>query len=143
MGAANCISALSVTALLLFCVLSYDHTHEVVPKPITVRQVFYIETISNPLLEIADIPAVAAFCQERGLTSVIDNTFASPAVIRCTLQSCNTNHLPMYCLHGVIDICQIVCKQICLQVKWFKPAHMLVCVCVREIRKSLRQVANQ
>lgn len=46
------------------------------------RQVFYIETISNPLLDIADIPAVAAFCQENSLTSVIDNTFASPAVVR-------------------------------------------------------------
>ena len=45
-------------------------------------QVFYIETISNPLLDIADIPAVAAFCQERNVTSVIDNTFASPAVVR-------------------------------------------------------------
>ena len=45
-------------------------------------QVFYIETISNPLLEIPDIPAVAAFCQQKGLTSVIDNTFASPAVFR-------------------------------------------------------------
>lgn len=43
---------------------------------------FYIETISNPLLDIADIPAVAAFCQENSLTSVIDNTFASPAVVR-------------------------------------------------------------
>ncbi|KAL0017849.1 hypothetical protein WJX77_001581 [Trebouxia sp. C0004] len=45
-------------------------------------KVFYIETISNPLLEIPDIPAVAAFCQQKGLTSVIDNTFASPAVFR-------------------------------------------------------------
>lgn len=45
-------------------------------------KVFYIETISNPLLEVPDIPAVAAFCQEHGLTSVIDNTFASPAVVR-------------------------------------------------------------
>ena len=48
-------------------------------------QVFYIETISNPLLEIPDIPAVAAFCQQKGLTSVIDNTFASPAIFRCIL----------------------------------------------------------
>ena len=48
-------------------------------------QVFYIETISNPLLEIPDIPAVAAFCQQKGLTSVSDNTFASPAVFRCIL----------------------------------------------------------
>ncbi|DBA72263.1 TPA: hypothetical protein ACH3X2_010649 [Trebouxia sp. C0005] len=45
-------------------------------------KVFYIETISNPLLEVPDIPAVASFCQQKGLISVIDNTFASPAVFR-------------------------------------------------------------
>ena len=45
-------------------------------------QVFYVETISNPLLEVPDIPAVAAFCQQHGITSVIDNTFASPVVFR-------------------------------------------------------------
>ena len=52
-------------------------------------QVFYIETISNPLLDIPDIPAVAAFCQQKGLTSVIDNTFASPAVFRSDLSLMN------------------------------------------------------
>lgn len=45
-------------------------------------QMFYVETISNPLLEVPDIPAVAAFCQQHGITSVIDNTFASPVVFR-------------------------------------------------------------
>ena len=43
---------------------------------------FYIETISNPLLEVPDIAAVAAFCQDHNITSVIDNTFASPVVFR-------------------------------------------------------------
>lgn len=38
----------------------------------------YIETPSNPLLNITDIRAVAEMCAKRGLVSVIDNTFASP-----------------------------------------------------------------
>ncbi|NQU84457.1 MAG: PLP-dependent transferase [Mariniphaga sp.] len=38
----------------------------------------YIETPSNPLLQITDIELVAKLCQEHGLISVIDNTFASP-----------------------------------------------------------------
>ncbi len=39
---------------------------------------FYVETISNPLLTVGDLPAVVAFCGEHGLTSLIDNTLASP-----------------------------------------------------------------
>jgi cystathionine beta-lyase/cystathionine gamma-synthase len=38
----------------------------------------YVETITNPLLDVGDLPAVAAFCKERDLVSIIDNTFASP-----------------------------------------------------------------
>lgn len=38
----------------------------------------YIETPSNPLLSITDIRAVAQLCQNRKLTSIIDNTFMSP-----------------------------------------------------------------
>jgi len=38
----------------------------------------YVETITNPLVEVADLPAIAAFAREHGLTSIIDNTFASP-----------------------------------------------------------------
>jgi len=38
----------------------------------------YIETPSNPLLQIVDIAGVATFAQNNGLTSVIDNTFATP-----------------------------------------------------------------
>lgn len=39
---------------------------------------FYVETISNPLLQLPDFDAVVAFCRARGLVSLIDNTFASP-----------------------------------------------------------------
>ena len=41
-------------------------------------RVIYVETPSNPLLKITDLRAVAQLAQHRGLTSVIDNTFASP-----------------------------------------------------------------
>ena len=45
-------------------------------------RVFYVEAMTNPLLEVADLPGVAAFARERGLTSVIDATFASPLLFR-------------------------------------------------------------
>jgi cystathionine beta-lyase/cystathionine gamma-synthase len=45
-------------------------------KPNT--RVIYVETITNPLMEVADLKAVAAFAREHGILSLIDNTFASP-----------------------------------------------------------------
>lgn len=41
-------------------------------------KVIVIESPTNPLLGIIDIRGVAAFSRERGITTVIDNTFASP-----------------------------------------------------------------
>ena len=38
----------------------------------------YVETMSNPLLQIPDLEAVAAFARDHGLVSLVDNTFASP-----------------------------------------------------------------
>ena len=43
---------------------------------------FLVESLTNPLLEVADLEAVTAFCRERGIVSVIDNTFASPVNYR-------------------------------------------------------------
>lgn len=45
-------------------------------KPNT--KVIYIETPSNPLLKLIDIAAIADLSKSKGITSVIDNTFASP-----------------------------------------------------------------
>lgn len=42
----------------------------------------YVETLSNPLLEVADLAAVVDFAREHGLVSIIDNTFASPVNFR-------------------------------------------------------------
>jgi len=38
----------------------------------------YVEAITNPLVEVGDHRAVAAFAKAKGLTSIIDSTFASP-----------------------------------------------------------------
>ncbi len=38
----------------------------------------YFETLTNPLVQLADLKAVVEFAQEHGLVSIIDNTFASP-----------------------------------------------------------------
>jgi cystathionine beta-lyase/cystathionine gamma-synthase len=42
----------------------------------------YVETMTNPLLEIADHKRVVEFARSRGLVSFIDNTFASPINFR-------------------------------------------------------------
>ena len=42
----------------------------------------YVETITNPLMQVADLEAVAAFARKHRLVSVIDNTFASPVNFR-------------------------------------------------------------
>jgi cystathionine beta-lyase/cystathionine gamma-synthase len=42
----------------------------------------YVESMTNPLLQVADLKAAAAFAKEHGLVSMIDNTFASPVNFR-------------------------------------------------------------
>jgi cystathionine beta-lyase/cystathionine gamma-synthase len=42
----------------------------------------YVETISNPLMQVPDLEAVVAFGRGRGLVSMIDNTFATPVNFR-------------------------------------------------------------
>ena len=42
----------------------------------------YVETMTNPLLEVTDLEAVVAFAREHGLISIVDNTFASPVNFR-------------------------------------------------------------
>lgn len=42
----------------------------------------YVEAMTNPLLQVADLKAVATFAKEHNLVSMIDNTFASPVNFR-------------------------------------------------------------
>lgn len=45
-------------------------------------KLFYIETPTNPGLEIVDLEAVAGFCKKHGLLLVVDNCFATPVLQR-------------------------------------------------------------
>lgn len=41
-----------------------------------------METISNPLLRVGDLPALAALCRRAGAALIVDNTFATPLLVR-------------------------------------------------------------
>lgn len=56
---------------------NFDEIKRVLNKK---TKVIYTEAISNPLLEVADIPQLSRFADGHGLTLVIDNTF-SPMII--------------------------------------------------------------
>ena len=49
-------------------------------KPNT--KAIYVETMTNPLLQVADLKAVVDFAKANGIVSIIDNTFASPINFR-------------------------------------------------------------
>jgi cystathionine beta-lyase/cystathionine gamma-synthase len=42
----------------------------------------FLETPTNPVLRLTDISAVSGLCRARGVTLVVDNTFASPCLQR-------------------------------------------------------------
>lgn len=46
----------------------------------------YVEAISNPLMQVPDLPGVVAFAKQHGLTSIIDATFATPVLLRPAVQ---------------------------------------------------------
>src|SRR5207245_4069446 len=49
-------------------------------KPST--KAIYVETISNPLMQVPDLESLVGFAKSHGLVSMIDNTFASPVNFR-------------------------------------------------------------
>ncbi|HLH12079.1 MAG TPA: O-succinylhomoserine sulfhydrylase [Methylovirgula sp.] len=73
-------------------------------------KVFFLETPTNPCLEVYDIAAIAEIAHEAGATLVVDNVFASPVLQKplrhgadCTVYSA-TKHIDGQgrCLGGVI-----------------------------------------
>jgi len=42
----------------------------------------FAESLTNPLLKFADIPALSALCRERDLLLIVDNTFLTPYLLR-------------------------------------------------------------
>lgn len=53
---------------------------EIALRPST--RVIYVESISNPLMNVPDLEQVAAFADGNGLVSMIDNTFPTPVNFR-------------------------------------------------------------
>ncbi len=49
-------------------------------KPST--RAIYVETITNPLMQVPDLVQVVRFARDHGLVSIIDNTFATPVNFR-------------------------------------------------------------
>ncbi len=68
------------------------------------RMVF-IETPTNPQLKLVDLERVAAFCREKGLISVVDNTFATPWIQRPLELGCDVVvHSTTKYLNGHSDV---------------------------------------
>ncbi|HEX9022226.1 MAG TPA: PLP-dependent transferase, partial [Geobacteraceae bacterium] len=42
----------------------------------------FVESLTNPLLKVADIAALSALCRERGFLCIVDNTFLTPYLLR-------------------------------------------------------------
>jgi cystathionine gamma-synthase/cystathionine beta-lyase len=42
----------------------------------------FVESLTNPLLKVADIAALAALCRDRGALCIVDNTFLTPYLLR-------------------------------------------------------------
>jgi cystathionine beta-lyase/cystathionine gamma-synthase len=45
-------------------------------------RLLFVETMSNPLLRVVDLPALAALAHRHGALLVVDNTFATPTLVR-------------------------------------------------------------
>lgn len=58
-----------------------DHAEVETALKETGAVVLYVESISNPLLKVADIPALAGLAHRHGALLLVDNTFASPYLI--------------------------------------------------------------
>lgn len=42
----------------------------------------FVESLTNPLLKVADVKGLAAICKERGILCIVDNTFLTPYLQR-------------------------------------------------------------
>jgi O-acetylhomoserine/O-acetylserine sulfhydrylase-like pyridoxal-dependent enzyme len=54
------------------------HDHDAVRAALAGSTLFYVETIANPNVTVADLEALGAVASEAGVASAVDNTFASP-----------------------------------------------------------------
>ncbi|RLE58022.1 MAG: cystathionine gamma-synthase family protein [Thermoprotei archaeon] len=60
----------------------YPETEEVINAVNRNTKLVLVETITNPMLRVIDVPEVAKVCKEYGVTLVVDNTFATPVLYK-------------------------------------------------------------
>src|SRR5438105_5968335 len=54
------------------------HDLAAVERALPGAKLFYVETIANPNVTVADLETLGALCRDAGVPAVVDNTFASP-----------------------------------------------------------------
>ncbi len=54
------------------------HDPDAVAEALPGAKLFYVETIANPNVTVADLEALGALCRAAGVPAAVDNTFASP-----------------------------------------------------------------
>ncbi len=76
------LAALEQRGLVKVVLVDIDDTSEVVGSLTDDVALLWIESPTNPALEVADIPALCKAARSVGVRSVVDNTFATPLVQR-------------------------------------------------------------
>jgi len=61
-----------------------NHTEVETAIKETSATILYVESISNPLLKVADVPTLAELAHKHNASLLVDNTFASPYLLRPT-----------------------------------------------------------
>jgi cystathionine gamma-synthase len=76
-GVRHIFDVLASDGRVVLCVVPPDDTEAVVDASDGAAMV-WVESIANPLLVVADIPAIASAARANGAVSVVDSTFATP-----------------------------------------------------------------
>ena len=67
---------------LSFSYVDTSDTHAVSSAIRPSTTAVFVETLTNPLLKFADLPAISAVCKANGLLLIADNTFLTPYLLR-------------------------------------------------------------
>jgi cystathionine gamma-synthase len=76
------LASLEQRGLIKVVLVDIDQTDQVVAALSQDTALLWIESPTNPALEVADIPALCAAAHRQGARVVVDNTFATPLVQR-------------------------------------------------------------
>jgi cystathionine beta-lyase/cystathionine gamma-synthase len=67
---------------LTFSYVDTSDTEVVLGAITPATKAIFVETLTNPLLKFADLPALSEICRQRGLLLIADNTFLTPYLLR-------------------------------------------------------------